>query len=867
MHDTIWFPVYDSNDYDTTIIWDLKTEDFFNADSSTMDSIPYVWSYAMEDSTCVTCRDNYGKLEDWIELYNAGNEPIDITGYYLSDKETNLVKYQIPSCSPIPAKGFKIIFASGRNLIENDTIHTNFRLTQTKDKKETIFLSDKNGNLIDAIDIRKTKGCSSYGRVNDGVSNWGVFVNPTAGKSNSNEKSFIKYSPKPKFSHDAGFYSSAIAVSISGTASENETIYYSVDGSEPGTQSYVYTAPVSIDKTTILKAIIADSDTTILPGFIQYGTYFISENHSLPVISISGSLLDSLAMGLKEARPWGTIEYFDTSGTRAADSYGEFNSHGQDSWVNDQRSLDFVARDEMGYSKELKEKLFTLSDRKNFQRIILRASGDDNYPATTDGIQNISNLGSAHLRDAYFQNLCKQGDMKLDVRAASKCVVYLNGNYWGVYDIREIPDDHDYTEHYYNQGKYDIQYLLTWGYTWAEYGGEQAFEDWYELTDFIFSHSMANQSNFDKVAAELDVESLTDYVIGHSISVSSDWLVYNTGWWRGLNPEGDHKKWGYILWDNDASFAFYINYTGIPDTSANAAFCNVDHLTEWSDPERHIQILNKLRGNPGFNNYYISRYIDLINTTFSCENMLHQLDSLKALIAPEMYRHNERWPGGSYEEWEKNYDRLRDFVTRRCGAWAENKLDSCYNLTGPYNITFDALPRENIALDVNSLQITNLPWNAAYFGNIDIALNAYDTSTFDKPFYKWKSNESVFLKSESIANNSLRINKNDQILALFQEETGIDDNKANMQQVHIYPTFVSDNFTVHCFLQSQSEVLISLYTIDGKKLEDFYSGTIAAGEHELSFRLKKQSLKDGIYFIQFNSNDFTKNEKIIVSHE
>ncbi|MCA1481961.1 CotH kinase family protein, partial [Bradyrhizobium sp. NBAIM08] len=127
----------------------------------------------------------------------------------------------------------------------------------------------------------------------------------------------------------------------------------------------------------------------------------------------------------------------------------------------------------------------------------------------------------------------------------------------------------------------------------------------------------------------------------------SDWLNYNTGWWRGLNPDGGHRKWGYILWDNDATFDFYINYTGIPNTDADALPCNPEVLVNqpWSDPEGHITILNKLRENPEFNQYYITRQADLLNTAFSCETMLNYLDTIETILSPEMAQHADRWFG------------------------------------------------------------------------------------------------------------------------------------------------------------------------------------------------------------------------------
>ena len=119
----------------------------------------------------------------------------------------------------------------------------------------------------------------------------------------------------------------------------------------------------------------------IASSFTNYATYFINENHTLPVVSIAGDKLDSLANGKGSLRPVGSFEYFDINKTLKTSGYGEFNQHGQDSWANDQRSLDFIMRDEFGYNYALKEEFFNLSHRDEFQRLILRAAGDDNYPA------------------------------------------------------------------------------------------------------------------------------------------------------------------------------------------------------------------------------------------------------------------------------------------------------------------------------------------------------------------------------------------------------------------------------------------------------------------------------------------------------
>ena len=320
----------------------------------------------------------------------------------------------------------------------------------------------------------------------------------------------------------------------------------------------VYTGPITISLTKILKARAFSPDPLVLPGLIEFDTYFINEDHTVPVVSIAANNLKNLLNGNGALMPQGSIEYFNESKERTTTAYGEFGRHGQDSWVHPQRSLDYKARDEMGYNFALQEKLFTQSDREEFQRVILRASGDDNYP----GIDS-----SAHIRDDFVQTLSVVSGQNLDVRKSRRCVIYTNGEFWGVYAIREKVDDHDYTSYYYNQGKYDLHFMLLWGSTWAEYGGQAAIDDWETLYSYIIGHDMSIQANFDYVEAQYDPTSLADYMLINSFVVCSDWLNWNVGWWKGLSPDGDHQRWGYILWDEDATFGHYINYTGIPAQS------------------------------------------------------------------------------------------------------------------------------------------------------------------------------------------------------------------------------------------------------------------------------------------------------------
>jgi hypothetical protein len=559
-----------------------------------------------------------------------------------------------------------------------------------------------------------------------------------------------------------------------------------------------------------------------------------------------------------EYKPLGTIEYFGIDKLLKTRSCGNFGKHGQDSWANDQRSIDVACRDEMGYTKELDYRIFKLTEREKFQKVILRASGDDNYPSAN----RESNEGCAHIRDGYVQNLCKRDNLKLDYRTTERVIVYLNGVYWGVYEIREKPVDHDYTDYYYDQGKYDIQVVNVWGETWAEYGDTQALIDWNFIKDYILTNDMSDTLKYNFVDSIYNVKSLVDYVLVNSFTVCTDWLNYNTSIWRGLDRNGEHKKWGYSLWDNDATFGFYINYTGVPDTSAYALPCNAEGLTDpFQDPESHISILNKLRLNPTFNNYYINRQIDLLNTTFSCENMLSYLDSLASDIRPEMPRHCSRW-FGTMGGWESNLARLRHFIERRCVA-LESGLVDCYSLSGPYDILFTSNFDDVTGVDINSLKIDSLPWSGKFYGGIDtkLELKKY-TSIIDTHFIQWDSRLATYSPNNLSQNTKIRFNGNDTITARFST-TGVNVEKIEESNLfNVFPTLSNGVVYLEYANKNFKNTSIKIYSNTGVLVYTINAPNNQNEQYRIELDFNNMNLTNGTYYIQFNYDNNSKIKKV-----
>ncbi|HEY6162591.1 MAG TPA: CotH kinase family protein [Bacteroidia bacterium] len=706
--------------------------------------------------------DNFGNYEDWIELYNAGTSAVNLAGYHLSDKATNPTKWTFTSGSIAP-NGLLLVWASGRNISTGPNYHTNFSLLQTKPKM--IVLADPGGIILDSLTLRPAQKNHSRGRTTNGNTTWGVFTNPTPGANNSG--AMQNYATKPSMSVAAGFYSSAQTVTIS-SPDPNITIYYTTDGSTPTTSSTQYTSPVNIAATTVLRAKAFSSTPSIPASFVESNTYFINVSHTVPVVSIFGDQIQTLMNGT-QISPQTGLEFFDKNGVFKTESYGESNKHGNDSWSYPQRGIDFVSIDEYGYNYQLKNQFFTNSTRTGFKRVILKAAASDNYP-----FEDTSNpchwgpngqLNGCHIRDAYIAVLSENANLHLDSRKCTFTILFVNGQYWGVYDFREKVDDKDFTNYYYNQDTPDIEFLQTWGGTWEAYSPTvgQAQNDWNSFVNFVTSNNMALPANYNYVDSVYNVKSLADYMVLNSYVVCSDWLNWNTEWWRGLDTNGQHKKWAYCLWDEDATFGHYINWSNVPNTTVNADPCNPQSM---GDPggQGHIPVLNALLTNPTFKQYYISRFIDLSNTYFKCTYMQHVLDSMVAVIQPEMTNHCAKW-GGSVTQWQQNVTDMKNWIDTRCQVLAQG-LMNCYNLTGPYNLAVNVVPAGAGTVKINSITPGTYWYNGSYFGNINILFKANANSGY--VFDYWEVNHDTVAATINDSNVTMMMTQGDTVIAHFR---------------------------------------------------------------------------------------------------
>ena len=657
-----------------------------------------------------------GNNEDFVELYNPTGAPIDIGGYHLSDKLNNPTKFQIPAGTNVPANGFLVVICSGEanipaNLYSGGFLNTNFKVTQCDE--ESIVFADPAGNILESYtfgtDWSTTQADHSWARMTDGDGAWRVSDVPTPVGPNGGSF-FEGYVPMPLFDVDPGYHPAPIDVAL--TAPAGMEIRYTTNGYAPTAASAMYSGPIPVTETTVIRAIALDPSGVLATSFPETNTYFVGgDSHSIVVVSVSGDGQEDGVWpgGGGNGEPM-HIEFFHPDGTFWCEASGDSNEHGNDSNAYPQKGWDYITRDQLGHSFALEEELFHVKNRDEYQRLIFKAAANDNYPSS----------GGGHIRDAYVQTLSHLADLHVDERTNDSCVAYLNGEYWGVYEYREKVDDSDFTEEYYDQTRWDIDFIKTWGGTWVEYGSSA---DWGPLQTFVTTQDMTDPANYDYVITELNEMSMIDYVLLNSFVVCADWLNWNTAWWRGNDPDGDGRRWRYALWDMDNTFGHGTNYTGVPSQSPDADPCNPESL---GDPggQGHIPMFNALLTNETFWATYINRWADLSNTHFSCESMNAVLDSMINVIDPEMPRHVARW-GGTYDGWQANVQEIRDFIDARCADSVIGGLEDCYDVEAvELTVIIEGLGE----VEINSLDIgpADSPLNATYFAGVPMTFTAED---------------------------------------------------------------------------------------------------------------------------------------------
>lgn len=654
-------------------------------------------------SNATTVADEDGDYSDWLELYNNGTEVVNLSGYYLSDNPGNPFKWTFPETILMP-DSFLVVFASDKDRTSGPHLHTNFKISI---EGEPIILSNPEGQMVDYLPNVVLSSDYSFGRIPDGESEMILFEASTPGISNLHGSAHEPLEDSIYFSAEQGFYETALNLALTNLNTES-AIYYTFDGSDPTPADFLYTEPIEIEenlspnnlstinttdttalhpykwrpplenifKGTVIKARAFEDTVPTSPIYTR--SYFVHEdiNHrygQLPVISL---VTDSLHLfdyhsgiyvfgsnvvnypdnwwgqgnffgrGKNWERP-ANFTFFEGGGSVAFNQDVGLRIHGGSSRSLPLKSLRIYARNQYG-KPHIDYAFFPGYEMSEFERILLRQSGNDfetNY---------IADVLSVLI--TYDFNFLKQR-----FRSA---VLFINGEFWGLMNVRERIDDH-FVE--YNTGTDTEHSDYRMVETWVEFPEtEDSFND---LMEFVINHDLDLSENYEYISTQIDIDNIIDYYIAKLYIAVYDWPGNNIKMWRS----GYDRRWRWIYFDNDEAFQ-------------DPAFNAIEHATLengpfWPNPPVSTVLFRKLLANEQFATQFLSTFEYHLLNTFSADQVNALLDSIINPIEPVMQEHINRWQyPESLDFWREEVEKIRTFAKER-PCYMRNHLMQYFNIS------------------------------------------------------------------------------------------------------------------------------------------------------------------------------------------
>jgi len=676
----------------------------------------------MASNAAVIADPDYHAYSDWIELYNAGNTQINLKDYSITDDLSQPQKYIFQSDLIVQPKNYLLIWADSKNI----GTHTNFKLSASG---QQIGLFNPSGEVIDTITFEAQQTDISFGRFPDAASEWFKFFPSSPGAKNSTSSIFNKLS-EPSVSLQSGFYDSPITISISHTEF-NVVIYYTRDGTVPTKSSSLVSGTIRIDSTSVLR-IRAFKDG-FLPSNLLTFSYFINEQTELPAFSIvtdpanffsdtSGIYVEGIngitARCSNGPRNWNQdwerpieLEFFEKNRSLAFKTSAGVKIYGGCSRIYPMKSLAFYFRSKYGLGK-LNYRIFPDIFVNEFENIVLRSGAQDWWRTMC--------------REEIAQSLIEQG-MKVDHQAYRPSILFINGQYWGIHNIREKLDDNYLASHFgVNKDSIDLIEISKAGS--ANYGDIIAYN---EMMTFFANYNIAAPSNYEHIKSIVDIDEYIDYQIAQIFSANGDWPGSNMKLWRERSPKG---KWRWMIYDLDFTFGGNANGQYFSNTLALATATDG---ASWPNPPWATLMLRKLLENEEFRNEFIQRFAVHMNTTYEPLHVIGVIDSLSGVIASEIPRHKLRWEKSITigKDWFVNVQVMRDFAVNRPDTMRKF-ISSKFGLAGTCSIT---LGRNNPTwgkIFTHEVEVKNNNSQNLFFKNIPLKVRAFALPGYR--FVKWE---------------------------------------------------------------------------------------------------------------------------------
>lgn len=539
-----------------------------------------------------------GNYSDLIELYNGGSESVNLADYCLSDKKTDLLRWPLPDQTLQPGEYAVLRCSEGP-----------FNLSSLG---EQLYLSRSDGHVVDALSIPAIPSDRSWGRTGTELLYYAL---PSPGSKNEAGQAALLSAPSASVS--GGFYSEAISVTLSGSGD----IYYTTDGSTPGERSTLYKGEsIYISKNTALRCFAREGDD-IPSETVTYNYLIAQPEYELDTVVVSLSPAHRTA--LKQGN-----NYMEYSGNITLYSNGEeqFNLpcgvslFGSGSRAFDKKSYRVDFQSQYGPGK-LSYPLFENRDYKDFNSLALRSGSQDQHHTV--------------MRDEVLTTIWGEASDELLTFAYRPVNLYLNGEYVGLYHIRERCTEETVAEQYHVEPE-SVAIVKDISFTHGIFGEEQqALAD---LLDFIRQNDMSDEAVFAQVEAKLDMDSTIDFFLSQMWSTNYD--IGNARMFR--SSQAEDPRWHFILYDVDVAFMK-------PNDQA------VQRMVE-----AYKGLLASLLRNDGFKERMTLRLGELLSGPLQEETVLARIDTLADTLRHDMDYNVQRWAGVySKVGWEAELEALK----------------------------------------------------------------------------------------------------------------------------------------------------------------------------------------------------------------
>ena len=545
------------------------------------------------------------------------------------------------------------------------------------------------------------------------------------------------------FSADAGVYPQGLWLELA--AKEGYKIYYTTDGSDPRVHGKEYTASIPLADSsavapgpTIQGAVSAmgggyGANSSTLPGGyvikayatngtdstdVFTNTYFISETfYEYGVTMMSLSMDKSLIYGNEgfynhysstgggpNQRQTGMLEVFSKDGVRHGSSYVELaiSGHGSSGWAMKSMRVYYKSANNtaVGTDGDLNYDLFEGYARDDqghaitdFSRLLLRNSGND--------------CMDSFIRDAYMQRVSK--DLDVYTMAYAPVLLFINGEFWGVYNARERYSP-EYVESHTGANK-DTVALIESDYDGLVLGGNpgapfipmdgtQADADEFNaLVSYIRSHDLSNDEHYQYVADRLDVNSFMDMYVARLFFNARDWPENNIKVFKNRNPEdpsGADTKWHFTLLDMDMGISYFPREN---DTTEKANYFG------WIDSTGTVvgTIMHGLCKNAGFKQTFISRFAYVVDRIYTPDYLEAELDAVVAQREPLLELQAKRW-GASESQYRYSVENMYSFVRNRA-QYVIPMLCNYFHIS-PEDLQIGTEKRVTVAFNAERAEVT-----------------------------------------------------------------------------------------------------------------------------------------------------------------